>query len=289
MTTEFNRQEFDAAVLAQVEEALSSRDEEKARLEAEEALREAKETFETLRASLEAKDVKIREYEEALANLDSTDPSVAEISANERIVVLESQVEELAHRTNVAEAALDTIAREETAAGRMSELHESGVALDEDAAEIQYAKVREMSDTEFASYRSELVALKSMYASTSDEEGETTEVELAEAEVATIAESLGCDPSDAKCIALVREVAEKVAEVSTRRRIAAPEGKTEETPEQAADKGTEKKEVASTLSMGDAISKSISQEIQAPAGLRDEISQAWEAVYAERRGENKSE
>lgn len=289
MTTEFNRQEFDAAVTAAVEEALSNRDEEKARLEAEEALREAKETFETLRASLETKDAKIKEYEEALANLDSTDPSVAEIAANERIVELEGQVEELSQRTNVAEAALDTIAREETAAGRMAELHEAGVALDEEAAEIQYAKVREMSDVEFTSYRGELVALKSMYASASDEEGESTEVELAEAEVAAIAESLGCDPSDAKCIALVREVAEKVAEVSQSRGKAAAE-ETEENAGQADDtQGTDKKEVASTLSMGDAISKSISQEIQAPADLRDEISQAWEALYAEKRGENKSD
>jgi len=285
MTTEFNRDQFDAAVQAKVEEALSNREEEKARLEAEEALREAKETFETLRASLETKDAKIKEYEEALANLDSIDPSAAEIAANERIVVLERDVEELAHRATIAEAALDTIAREETAAGRMSELQEAGVALDDVAAETQYAKVRDMSDEEFASYTSELVALKSMYASTSEEEGEEAEVELIDAEVAAIAESLGCDPADAKCIDLVREVAEKVATVSNARKTSV-EG-TGDTSEQADETGKpeDTKEVASTLSMGDAISKSINQEIQAPAGLRDEMAQAWEGYLAEKRSE----
>ena len=58
-------EEFDAAVQARVEAALSSREDATARAEAEEALNEAKETFEALKASLEAKDTKIAEYEEA--------------------------------------------------------------------------------------------------------------------------------------------------------------------------------------------------------------------------------
>ncbi len=284
MTTDTNRQEFEAAVQSKVEEILASRDEEKARLEAEEALSEAKETFETLRASLETKDAKIREYEGAFADLDSTDPSTAEIAANEKIVGLEREVEELTQRAGVAEAALDTIAREETAAGRMEELQESGVALDDEAARIQYAKVRDMGDDDFTSYKSELIALKSMYSSTSVEEGDKTEVELVDAEVAAIAESLGCDPADAKCIELVREVAEKVAEVSSARN--APAARSED---KATDTDAGKtKEVAAvqTLDLGTAISKSVSQEIQAPADLRDECAQAWEGYIAEKRSEN---
>ncbi len=291
--------EFNDAVKAEVDKQLSSREEAEARLEAEAALREAKETFETLKASLEAKTTKIAEYEEVLSNLDVSEPTTAEVAANEKIVELETAVEEWKHRAEVAQAALDTLAREETAAMRMAELEEAGVSLDDEAAEAQYAKIRDMSDEDFQSYKSELTALKSKYAPSSDEEGaETIEVsELSAEEVNMIAQSLGCDPSDAKCISLVREVALKVAEVSQARQQPAAE-KTEEAKEtETAEETTENtetpnKETASekkTLSLGEAISKSMDQEIQAPVALKEEIAQAWEDLYAERRGETNSE
>lgn len=293
--TEVNKDEFNAAVQAEVERILSSREEAQAREEAESALKEAKETFETLKASIEAKDVKVREYEEALANLDGSEPTSAEVAANERIVELEKELEEAKHSAEIAEAALDTLAREETAAGRMAELAEAGVALDEEAAEAQYAKVRDMSDEDFASYKSELVALKSKYTSPSEEDGEELEVnELSEQEISSIAQSLGCDPADSKCISLVNEVAQKVAEVSQNRKN--PEPTEEETPENTEDASNDekieelKKETASTkLSLGEAITRSMDQEIVANPTIKEELVQAWEGYYAEKRGEKQSE
>ena len=286
--TELNRDEFEDAVQAKVEEILSSRDEAQAHKEAEQALKEAKETFEALKASLEAKDAKIKEYEEALAALDTSEPTDIEVATNERIVELETELEEWKRIAEVAQAALDTLAREETAAGRMSQLAEAGVSLDEEAAEAQYVKVRDMADEEFASYMSELVALKSKYASPSEEDGvDAIEVaELSNDEVAKIAASLGCDPADSKCISLVDKVAQKVAEVSNIRNKASDESAETDETKKEAEEVTPKKEAASTkLSLGDAISRSVNQEIQAPASLRDEISQAWEDYYAEKRGE----
>lgn len=294
------QEQFDALVQSKVEEQLSSREEAEARAEAEEALREAQETFETLRASIEAKDAKLREYEEALSNLD-VDPSAAEVAANERIVELENELEEAKHRAEVAEAALTTLAREETAASRMAELEEAGLSLEEEAAEVQYAKVREMSDDEFDSYKSELTALKSKYASASDEAGEE-EIETAELtgdEINLIAQSLGCDPSDGKCISLVREVAEKMAEVSKNRRAAAAapaeetaeeepvETEETETAEETSEEEPNKEQASLTL--GEAITRSLDQNIQANASLKEEMSQAWADYYAEKRGENKTE
>lgn len=295
--TELNKDEFNAAVQAEVERVLSSREEAQARTEAEAALKEAKETFETLRASLEAKDAKIKEYEEALAALDdNSEATDAEVAANERIVELEKELEEWKQRAEVAQAALDTLAREEAAAGRMAELAESGVSLDDEAAEAQYAKVRDMSDEDFASYKSELVALRSKYASSSEEDGED-EIEVAELsaqEIKMIAQSLGCDPADSKCISLVNEVAQKVAEVSNSRRTAADtEEETEENSEEASEEKTEEKpqkETASKkMSLGEAISRSMDQEIRANQSLKEEMTQAWEEYYAAKRGENKSE
>ena len=292
---EMTPEEFNTAVQAKVDEALSSKEEAHARQEAEDALTEAKATFEKLRAALEAKDAKIAEYEEALAKLDTNAPSEAEVAANERTVELEATIETLSRRAEVAEAALETLAREETAAGRMSDLEDAGIALEGDEAERQYAKVRGFDDESFEAYKSELVALKSKYASSSEEEGEDSEVELAEQEVAAIAESLGCDPQDEKCVSLVRDVASKMAQVTRDRRSTpaaeeAAEEKVVEGAESSEDAAAKpQKETASTkLSLGDAISKAMDQEIQAPPGLKAELAQAWEERYAEKHGENKS-
>lgn len=296
---EMTPEEFSAAVQEKVNEVLSSKEEAQARQEAEEALAEAKSTFEKLRAALEAKDAKIAEYEEALANIDNYNPSEGEVAANERVVELEELVENYKHRAEVAEAALDTLAREETAASRMSELEEAGVALEDEEAERQYAKVRDLSDEDFESYKSELIALRSKYASSSAEAGEDSEVaELSDEEVRMIAQSLGCDPQDAKCVSMVREVAEKMAEVSRKRKVTTDSQEeaeeTQKTGESAQEEKVEepKKEkasVRSTLSLGEAISKSMDQEIRVNADFRDQATQAWEEYYASRRGETKSE
>lgn len=292
---EMTPEEFNTAVQAKVDEALSSKEEAHARQEAEDALTEAKVTFEKLRAALEVKDAKIAEYEEALAKLNTEAPSEAEVAANERTVELEAQNAELSRRAEVAEAALETLAREETAAGRMSDLEDAGVALEGDEAERQYAKVRSFDDESFAAYMSELVALKNKYTSSSEEEGEDSEAELAEQEIAAIAESLGCDPQDEKCVSLVRDVASKMAQVTRDRRNPV----VEETAKKEVVEGSESTEEASAephketaskkLSLGDAITMSMDQEIQAPAGLKAELAQAWEDRYAEKHGDKKSE
>lgn len=296
---EMTPEEFDNAVQAKVDEVLSSREEAQARQEAQDALAQAKETFEALKAALEAKEAKIAEYEEALQNLDHSDPSEAEVAANAKIVELEELVDTYKHRAEVAEAALETLAREDTAASRMAELEEAGVALEGDEAERQYAKVRDFNDEDFESYKSELIALRSKYASSSEEAGEDSEVaELSDDEIQMIAQSLGCDPQDAKCVSMVREVAEKMAEVSRNRKAAADTsdeeadeaGEGEETATESDD--APQKETASTkkpLSLGEAISKSMDQDFRANPDFKESAAQAWEEYYAAKRGQNKSE
>jgi bacterioferritin-associated ferredoxin len=291
------QEELDAVVQTRVEAALSSREDAEARAAAEEALKEAKETFETLKASLEAKDAKIIEYEEALANLDVSTPTEAEVAANEKIVELEAALEEANDRAAVAQAALDTIAREETAASRMAELDEAGVTLDEENAEAQYTKIRDMSDEEFQSYKSELIALRAKFDVADSEESEEDKVldlaDLDENEVKEIAERLGCDTADSKCVELVQQVVAKVAEVSAARTTSsseeadASEGEKTETEETASEE-TPQKEVAS-LSTGEAIAKALDQELRPNLSMKAECAQAWENVYAKKRGEKNSE
>lgn len=289
-------EEFDAAVQARVEAALSSREDATARAEAEEALKEAKETFQALKASLEAKDAKVAEYEEALANLDVSTPTEAEVAANEKIVEFEAALQEANDRASVAQAALDTIAREETAASRMAELDEAGVTLDEESAEAQYAKTRDMSDEEFQSYKSELSALKAKFDVTDSEDSDENKVldlgNLDENEVKEIAERLGCDTADSKCVELVQQVVAKVAEVSANRTTSSSEDadtseeKTE--TEETASEETPKKEVAS-MSPGEAIAKALDQELRPNLTMKAELTQAWENVYAEKHDNKNSE
>jgi len=290
-------EEFDAAVQARVEAALSSREDATARAEAEEALKEAKETFQALKASLEAKDAKVAEYEEALANLDVSTPTEAEVAANEKIVEFEAALQEANDRASVAQAALDTIAREETAASRMAELDEAGVTLDEESAEAQYAKIRDMSDEEFQSYKSELSALKAKFDVTDSEDSDEDKVldlaNLDENEVKEIAERLGCDTADSKCVELVQQVVAKVAEVSANRTTSSSEDadtseEKTETEETASDE-TLKKEVASTMSPGEAIAKALDQELRPNLTMKAELTQAWENVYAEKHDDKNSE
>ena len=291
-------EEFDAAVQARVEAALSSREDAEARAEAEEALKEAKETFEALKASLEAKDAKVAEYEEALSNLDVSTPTEAEVAANEKLVEIEAALGEANDRASVAQAALDTIAREETAASRMAELDEAGVTLDEESAEAQYAKIRDMSDEEFQSYKSELSALKAKFDVAGSEESEEDKVldlaNLDENEVKEIAERLGCDTTDSKCVELVQQVVAKVAEVSAARTTSSSEDadtseeektKTEET---ASEDTPPQKEVAS-LSPGEAIAKALDQELRPNLSMKAELTQAWENVYAEKHDDKNSD
>jgi len=298
------KEQFDSLVQAEVEKHLSSKEEAEARKEAEQALTEAREIFESLKASIEAKDAKIKEYEDVLANLD-LDPTAAEVAANEKVLAFEAKIEELTRRAEVAEAALETLAREEIAANRMAELEEEGIALEGEAAETQYSKVRVMSDEDFASYKSELTALRSKYAPTSEEveEIDPEAIELSSDELSEIAKSLGCDPSDAKCVSLVSEVAAKMAEVSKSRKmkklppfmVKIMEKKEKEKSEEVVEETpvteeTPAKEAASTkLSLGEAIARSVNQNIQAPASLKEEIAQAWVDRYAEKRGEKKSQ
>ncbi len=285
-------EEFNTLVQTQVDKQLSSREEAEARRDAEEALSQAKETFESLKASIETKDAKIKEYEEALANLD-TDPTAVEIAANEKIVGLEASTEEWKHRAEVAEAALETLAREDTATGRMGELEEAGVALDNEAAKAQYAKIRDMSEEDFESYKSELVALKSMYASPTAVEGEETTdkvIELSVDELNEIAQSLGCDPADSKCFSYIKEVAETMLKVTKNQKKAddaeSASNASEDVEEPAADELESKtKEVASTLSIGDAIAGSIDQEIQANLDFKAECTQAWETSPDPKNGD----
>jgi bacterioferritin-associated ferredoxin len=113
---------------------------------------------------------------------------------------------------------------------------------------------------------------------------------LDENEVKEIAERLGCDTADSKCVELIQQVVAKVAEISVARTTSSSEDadtseeEKTETEETASEETPPQKEVAS-LSPGEAIAKALDQELRPNLSMKAELTQAWENVYAEKHDE----
>ena len=107
-----------------------------------------------------------------------------------------------------------------------------------------------MSDEEFQSYKSELSALKAKYDVAGSEESEEDKnldlADLDENEVKEIAERLGCDTADSKCVELVQQVVAKVAEVSANRTTSSSED-TDASEEKPKTEETASEETSATL------------------------------------------
>ena len=283
---------IDEIVTDKVNDILSDRDEAEARAAAEEALREAKGVFEQMKASLVAKDAKIVELQNALNEAAEVDTQLgSDKETAERLAKAEEELADWKHRAEVAEAAIATLALEESASTRMQELENDGLALEEEAAEAQYVKIREMTEEEFASYKSELMALKQKYENHAAAKEEELEVaELSEQEVSLIAQSLGCDPADSKCVSLVREVAETMSKVKGNKKVRASEDNdhSNNSTQNNVVNTAPHKEVASQqkpreLSLGEAISAAMDQQIVVSPGALNETKQLWEGYLSSKK------
>jgi DNA repair exonuclease SbcCD ATPase subunit len=147
-----------------IERILAGKDEEEKRARTEQALRESASTIESLTSKLESANDKIEELNdqiktagEAQEELDSTKVEEAEAAekaakeAADKIAELEAQLQEKAEE-------LDNIKKDALATARMDELTTAGVARED--VDAQTAKVKEMSDEEFAAYKEELESVR---------------------------------------------------------------------------------------------------------------------------------
>lgn len=147
-----------------IERILAGKDAEEQRARTEEALRDSASTIESLTSELKAATeqnedltAKLDELEAAKeefekAKAEETDAAkAAEEETAKKIEDLETQ---LAEKTEE----LDGIQKDAVAASRMAELESAGVVRED--KEAQSAKVREMNDEEFASYKEELESVR---------------------------------------------------------------------------------------------------------------------------------
>lgn len=141
------------SIEAMVASIFSEKEESEVRRQTEEALQTSAATIEELTTTLEAKNV---ELEEAKAQVSSLEEAKVELdtkleAAGTEKADVESKLEE-------AKAKLAAIETAKILALRMEELTTAGVVRKD--SEAQAAKVSEMSDEEFASYKEELEAVK---------------------------------------------------------------------------------------------------------------------------------
>jgi len=157
-----------------VAEIFSQKEEANKIKKTEVALQKSAETIADLTAALEDKNSKEEDMVSELDDLKSkADDLTSELEAAQR------KVEESSNKLAESENLIEEMKKDKAAEVRMSELGRLGVALSD--KETQTAKIREMDDEAFASYKEELVSLRKAVetelARASDETETETETE----------------------------------------------------------------------------------------------------------------
>jgi len=141
-------------VAAMVAEIFSQKEEAEQRAETEKALQKSADTITELTTALEDKNAADQEVATQINDLET---KVTELTSG--LEAAQNEVEESASKLAESESKIEEMRKDKAAELRMDELVKKGVALsDKDA---QTAKIREMEDEEFGSYREELVSLRS--------------------------------------------------------------------------------------------------------------------------------
>jgi len=191
------RKDVEAVVAA----IFSEKEEDEIRKQTEAALSTSAETIEELTNTLEAKNT---EYDELKSELSTSEEKAEGLQTE-----LEAAKEELeSTRTKLqeTESALEEMKKDKATELRMSELEEAGIVSDK---EVQAAKVRDMSDEDFDSYKSELVSLRAAILSTLEKAKESEESEKAEEKEDTAAKE---EKEDKEEKAEEKEESEEAAE-----------------------------------------------------------------------------
>ena len=147
-----------------VDEIFKKKEEAEMKKETEAALNSAAETITQLSESLEAKD---EAHQSEVASLQETitslETQLSEIDDDKKALedekaIFDEEKDKLTKRAEAAEEELDNIKKDQLAASRMEVLKSDGIASTN--SEAQQAKVREMSEEDFASYKDELVSVR---------------------------------------------------------------------------------------------------------------------------------
>jgi len=147
-------EELKKDVEVMVSEIFSQKEEAEQRAETEKALQKSADTITELTEALEGKNAADQEVATQINDLET---KVTELTSE--LEAAKKEAEESADKLAESENVIEGMRKDKAAELRMAELVKAGVALsDKDA---QTAKVRDMEDEEFGSYKEELVSLRS--------------------------------------------------------------------------------------------------------------------------------
>ena len=201
-----------------VDEIFKKKEEAEMKKETEAALTEAATTINQLTDSLEAKDAEhqaeIESLQETIASLETQVNEMAEskTALEEEKSQFDTEKEELTQRAEAAEEELSNMKKDQLAKERMEDLQTAGVASTD--LNGQTAKVREMSDEDFASYKEELVSIKDAIVKKLEDTSNTDE-EAKKAQAALEAEEAAKEAEAAKVLeARLAEMKEAGAEIT---------------------------------------------------------------------------
>lgn len=231
-----------------VAEIFSAKEEEAIRKSTEEALQESATTIADLTSSLETKTDEVASLEEKLSESESAKKELEEQleAANEELT---KKGEELASITQE----IEDMKKDRAAENRMAELEDAGVANTD--REAQTAKVREMTDEDFASYKDELVSIR---------ESVIAELDRAKAEADAKAEE------EAK---KAEEEAAQAEETDEGEKAAAEEGE-----ESASEEETEEKPAPAEIAPGLAAQAALNLETVPSADVKSKYEDLGRAM-----------
>jgi len=174
-------EELKKDVEVMVSEIFSQKEEAEQRAETEKALQKSADTISDLTEALESKN---ESGQEVATQINDLETKVTELTSE--LEAAKKEADETATKLAESENVIEEMRKDKAAELRMAELVKAGVALsDKDA---QTAKVRDMEDEEFGSYKEELVSLRSAV------EAELAKVDP-DAEVASEEETQEEDPA----------------------------------------------------------------------------------------------
>lgn len=148
-----DREDLKTQVQKLVADIWQEKEEADIRKSTEEALEESANTISELTSSLEAKTEEVASMEDKLSESESAKKELEEQleAANKELTETKDELASITQE-------IEDMKKDRAAENRMAELEDAGVANTD--REAQTAKVREMTDEDFASYKEELVSIR---------------------------------------------------------------------------------------------------------------------------------
>ena len=234
----------------------SEKEETDVRRKTEEALEQSAQTITDLTTSLEERNAELAEFEDKISESDS---KVSNLETE--LEAAQTEIETYKEKLSETETALEEMKKDRATELRMAELADAGIISNEEA---QTAKVRDMSDEDFAAYKDELVELRAAVEAELKKNAEEAEKE---------------EEAEEKAEEKEEEAAEEEAE---EKEEAEEEAAEEEKEEAAEEEAAEEEDVTppANINPGHAAMASMNMEIIPDADLVSKYAELGKAMAA---------